>query len=688
MSKACTSALLLVSLLGCRGATETEHTSDECQGPADCDEGQGCREGECVDLCSRHTDCSPSEICDDGFCQPGDTECDSADDCPPILGEACIIPDKGECVGGVCIYEPEPESTTCDDADPCTAGDHCDGEGLCTASVQLCTGSFGAPCSAPVECQSGLCESGRCCTAGLDCCDADDECSSIYRCNLDSLTCRVSCGDDAHCKASLHCEGVVCEADLALGEECDEASDCQSDTCESQVCCPPGGDCCASDDDCGGEATCDTLTGLCRTDCASGGDADCKPTGFCDALDLCVSDLDTGDTCDRDGQCAVGRCDDTQCCPLGVDCCIGDADCLGNYACELASSICHAACTCDGDCSDSGECKTGISCNEPSCGVGLPNGDACPTGNSDCASGICDAGYCCAAGKECCDEDSDCPGQDTCDVAAKVCRTSCSGDGQCKTGGWCDSANDTCTGDRANGALCDRAEQCTAERCESGVCCPGNADCCADNDAHCDGEYACNLATNTCNTSCSSLDTGCKTSGWCNGSTCVEVYAQGLSCNGAHQCGTGFCSDQRCCDNSCSGTCKRCDLTGALGTCTNTPSTQDYDNECAATTCRTGNCSGSGSCGIAGFGEDPGDLCPTVGDCKPGYCNSNGACYIPVGEECNDGRCGSTCTSTGSCADNCPGTQVCCVCASQYYPYTVEEFCVGSMALCINACGG
>ncbi|MDD2696794.1 MAG: PA14 domain-containing protein [Candidatus Pacebacteria bacterium] len=66
----------------------------------------------------------------------------------------------------------------------------------------------------------------------------------------------------------------------------------------------------------------------------------------------------------------------------------------------------------------------------------------------------------------------------------------------------------------------------------------------------------------------------------------------GESCTSGGDCFSNYCVDGVCCNTSCTGTCVKCNLTGAVGTCSYIPSGQDPDNECAGNTV----CNGSGAC--------------------------------------------------------------------------------------------
>jgi hypothetical protein len=54
----------------------------------------------------------------------------------------------------------------------------------------------------------------------------------------------------------------------------------------------------------------------------------------------------------------------------------------------------------------------------------------------------------------------------------------------------------------------------------------------------------------------------------------------GVACAANGDCETGFCTDGVCCNNACAGTCEKCSLAGAVGTCSPIPANTDPEMEC------------------------------------------------------------------------------------------------------------
>ncbi len=143
-------------------------------GEARCDaqatrEGESCREGDATDdpsaTCARDYECREGECA----AQTVDT-CEATEACQELGG---CDPESG------CVYGPKASGESCDDGNPCTEDDRCDGSSFaCTATPLDC--DDGVACTADV-CQNGACEHApdhaRCskvCQTGV--CDATADC--------------------------------------------------------------------------------------------------------------------------------------------------------------------------------------------------------------------------------------------------------------------------------------------------------------------------------------------------------------------------------------------------------------------------------------------------------------------------------------------------------------------------------
>ena len=75
--------------------------------------------------CSDGNACTSSDVCDgNGSCAGSPMSCNT----PP---NSVCYNSSGSCSGGSCFYTPSPSGTPCDDGNPNTANDQCDGNGKC-----------------------------------------------------------------------------------------------------------------------------------------------------------------------------------------------------------------------------------------------------------------------------------------------------------------------------------------------------------------------------------------------------------------------------------------------------------------------------------------------------------------------------------------------------------------------------
>jgi hypothetical protein len=93
--------------------------------------------------------------------------CEDDDDCMAPKGSCWL---NGECVDGQCQLEPSLAGQSCDDLDPCSDPDLCDGQGNCVGDSIPCT----APNASGGMCIDGACE-GLACNVGFGNCNDDWE---------------------------------------------------------------------------------------------------------------------------------------------------------------------------------------------------------------------------------------------------------------------------------------------------------------------------------------------------------------------------------------------------------------------------------------------------------------------------------------------------------------------------------
>lgn len=157
-----------------------------------CHEGNLCLLGTCVpgqpqregESCDDRDPRTVNDVCISGVCK-GDNLCQNVT-CNVI--EQCY--DTGSCdiFTGQCVFIPLPLNTSCNDGDPATIGDVCDGNGTC-AGIDLCEETIcpePTTCTPTVDCFRGICSIGFA-EAGTLCFDGnpltvDDTCDGSGTC--------------------------------------------------------------------------------------------------------------------------------------------------------------------------------------------------------------------------------------------------------------------------------------------------------------------------------------------------------------------------------------------------------------------------------------------------------------------------------------------------------------------------
>lgn len=414
-------------------------------------------------------------------------------------------------------------------------------------------GGFGDPCTSDTECLSGLCYDGTCNRA----CDFD--CPDGYACR----TVQIAGNDARLCVPAVDALCEPCQTDEECGDDSDACVQltggkfCARDCFHDATVCPAGFSCQILGT--GPEAPrrqCLPISGVCCADAdddrhgdgAQCLDVDCDDTEpevfvghpeVCDGLDNDCS----GSVDDAPIDCAAPMCELGQLgyFERGGDQCLGAGGCqqqeanlCGLYTCEGGGELgdrCATACDLESDrlCVDRGHCDGSV------CYDDAADGEACDE-SSDCASGHCQNGYCCAFG-DCCQTAMDCPTFGTfspvcdsaptcqgargaaictagftcgvqsgvaddsaCDASVTAndcgwwlpvrctgatsqippaCPTTCVSDADCDSGGWCDPSSDTCREDLEDGQACGAdGDRCKSGHCQNGFCCAGG-DCCA-----------------------------------------------------------------------------------------------------------------------------------------------------------------------------------------------------------------
>jgi hypothetical protein len=158
---------------------------------------------------------------------------------------------------GACASQPN--GTACNDANPCTQTDTCQG-GACVGSNPIT-------------------------------CSAQDQCHDAGTCNMQT----GACSNPAR----------------ANGTSCSDGNNCtQSDTCQSGNCTGATPVTCSPQDQCHDAGTCNPSTGVCTNPPKANGSA-CNDGNACTLTDTCQSGVCTGSnpmTCAAQGECTTGAC--------------------------------------------------------------------------------------------------------------------------------------------------------------------------------------------------------------------------------------------------------------------------------------------------------------------------------------------------------------------------------------------
>jgi hypothetical protein len=643
-----------------------------CAQDADCVAADPCARFACVDgrcradrdalegaACDDGNPCTTNDLCRDGLCVAAPVVCEQFD-------TPCTV---GRCdpAAGGCIVEHRPDGAVCHDGDPCTIGDVCT-DGLCAGSARDCGGldgecvvgacdpvdgacravprpdgvpcTDGAPCSGPdvcsagtcagppVACEAGPCEVGVCDPASGAChvvpaadgtaCDDADPCTEADICGAGACAGRPrDCGAlDGACVVGIcapdtgECRAVPRPDDTP----CDDGSLCTADeTCRGGSCAGTPLDCTELDGVCR-VGICDPATGACAALPVGDGTA-CDDGDACTTTDVCTEGRCVGEVvdCTRLGSlCARGRCDaDSGACvaePINEA-----APCDDGNPCT-ADDVCGAgACAGAGlDCTAlDGPCTVG-QCNDQGGCVAVPrlDGTACETGDLCDETGVCSAGVCQTAARDCSALDTDC------------------------ARGTCDPRNGACVAVPAPDATpCDDGSVCT----ELDACLAGQ----------CQGHPK----------NCLFLDTPC-TEGACDPDVPGGCYARpvvdGIPCSSGNRCQVGeACTAGVCrgtpaeCPDPPPGSCRVavCDpLTGACGFADSPDGTPCNDGAF----CTVGETCQAGVCGAA----RPRECNPAGEPCRTGTCDeANDRCVVqnrPDNSGCEDG---SFCTVDDRCFD-------------------------------------
>jgi hypothetical protein len=626
---------------------------ESCTLSTQCTTGQQCVNGSCGEKkkganCTKNTDCA-SGFCADGVCcnvacAGGCVSCaltDRKGTCSPI--DRGVADPRGQCVdqgapscgatgtcdgfGGCELYAPETVCITpsCTGTRRNTAGT-CDGKGACrpqgvqNCSPFLCTGgACTQACVTDNDCESGhACVDGQCGEKNLgQPCAADGECVS-GTC-VEGVCCDGACAGGCRSCALLSTMGRC--TPLAVG-----AVDSKG------VCTDQGATTCGTNGRCDGSGSCQSY----------------KPGTVC-APESCSSNVYTpASTCTATGQCAPP--DSLPCAP---------------YVCN--GNTCFNACAMDGNCVTPNVCN-GSSCGKKMRGASCSDADEC--GSAFCAQGVCCDTACAGACTSCALSGSlgtctNVPNdaQDPADLCVDQGAASCGTNGKCQAGA-CQKY--------AQGTVCDASTCPTATTTFTpDSTCDGQGGCVTPAASSC---FPFQCGVGVCRAACTG-DADCAAPAVCANGSC-GLKGLGKTCADTTECVSGFCAQGVCCDNSCSGTCESCVLSGSLGHCANiADGGTDPRGRCVdhgAATCGTdGACDGQGACRVYAAGTAcAAASCPASSSVltQVRSCDGSGVCKAATTQSCAPylcngiSACKAACTVDADCLapDICdPQTNLC-----------------------------
>ncbi len=202
------------------GKCQRRMESRGCEENDECESGQVCRAGECVDeedACQFNYECGEGKVCADGACT---TECDAARPC--ASGFACT--------DGVCVEMPA--------TGQCTNNAAC-GEGkVCIDSTCYDSCTTDATCGMGRYCADGVC---RVDNRPQRFCSSDADCRPGHTCDLEHDICRTPCETHNDClRFDVQfnvCQERFCVTTNEATAECLTSPDCSSGkTCLDGIC--------------------------------------------------------------------------------------------------------------------------------------------------------------------------------------------------------------------------------------------------------------------------------------------------------------------------------------------------------------------------------------------------------------------------------------------------------------------
>lgn len=648
-----------------------------------CSTGYACVAGACRTTCTTGTDCATGYGCHtaSGQCRlVNGSSCSSGTSCVSgfcVDGVCCSSACTGTCQACSAALKQTGASGTCGPAKSATdPRNHCADQGATSCGTNgLCNGA--GACSlypSGTGCGVGTC-TGTVFNASSSCngtgtCQPNATATECAPHQCAATGCRRPCTIAGDCVSGYACHVASGECRKVAGAACTVAIDCASDFCVDGVCCSTA--CTGACQVCSaalkasgtGSGTCGPAAAATdpHGDCADEGVSSCGTSGACDGAGACA--LYAAATPCTAGSCVTATSEDPpdQCSGTGTCAATAATPCATGYAC--VSGACRSTCTTDAHCS------TGYRCHGASSACRKVDGATCAAA-SECASGFCVDGVCCATA---------CSG--TCQACSTATKQGGGTDGICGSARAGTDPHSTCADQGASSCgldgSCDGAGACarypSGTGCGAGSCsgttftsagsCDGTGTCTPGATTTNCSPYQC--ATSGCTSPCSS-DADCVSAHYCDvAGACVPLQPNASPCARDGECSSGACVDQVCCENACDAPCSACSALakgqGDDGVCGTVASGLDPHDDCEPdpgfpASCKAdGACDGSGACrAFARLGTGcgvttcagglvQGDLCDGQGTCQGG---SEVPC-APFG--CRGNECGETCSGDAECA--------------------------------------
>jgi hypothetical protein len=511
------------------------------------------------------------------------------------------------------------------DSKPCVAG----------------TKATGDPCGCNLECSSGFCADGVCCTTactdGCKTCNAPNSAGTcVNRATgddpRDATTCVkqpvATCGLDGKCDGlgacrkypvNVMCKAGTCEGDAVVGSSvCDGAGHCKPGP--TRICVP---------------FSCNPNTGSCYESCTAS--SQCVSGQQCQN-GSCGKRM-KGATCTSNDQCVSNFCADGVCCNVACQGACVSCNLTGRegtcWPLEADKPDPHNICRDAGrtSCGQTGLCDGFGGCSKYARDVECKPSSC--TGNRQITKATCD-------GRGTCQEPSilECY-PFTCRNGA--CTETCTTNADCDTGIAC--VNGTC-GPKMDGQPCTASSECLKNHCVDGVCC----------------DQACTGACRSCSLSASL-------------GRCTPIAAGTVDPRGV-------------CVPMAQGTCKTNGKCDGFGGCQNWPvGTLCADETCNANVYKAPSvCNATGQC-----------VAPDVIPCSPYTCNgtrcftqcvTNTQCvnpFICAANSCGLKELGASCSAGSECKSTFCAQGVCCDGACN----TACKSCIaGQLGVCSNVATG